>query len=132
MISFEKLYQKLSRHPQITIKKNYLVICPIGQKYHITVFKDQWNDYKKVTKMDYHLFHISTNATESKCSSYFWVDTDTYQILNIPPKYFKYNKNYFSFYTSTRQPCDLREIRPVKYYFQKLLYKLRGNQKDSY
>lgn len=33
----------------------------INFDYHITIFRDQWDEYKSLTGLDYHLFHLTSN-----------------------------------------------------------------------
>lgn len=105
----------------LTIKPEYFVINKPGSQYHITVYQNQWDDYEKEIAKPYHLFHISSNRVENRCSSYFWVNRITYKIRSIPTKYFKYNQNKYSLTTSTRSPCLLKDILRTLRYFQKIL-----------
>lgn len=130
-------YQKLLRYLRnqydypINIKSNYTVINIPETNFHVTIFKDQWDDYHKVSRLPYYLFHISSddsqntsNAAGIKCSSYFWVDKRSNKIKNIPRKYFKYNQPTFDFFSSTRSPCRLRDIRYLLMIFQKILFRV--------
>lgn len=124
MISYQKLlkYLKKQRKYRISIKKNYFVIAM--QNYHITVFQDQWDDYEKTINEPYHLFHISSNNEQNRCSSYFWVDKKNYQIQNIPSEYFSYGQPNYSFTSSTRTPCILTDIQKLLDVFQTLLNRI--------
>jgi hypothetical protein len=103
-----------------SVKKNYMVINVPRTNYHITVFQDQWDDYYKETKLPYHLFHISSEDKNNRCSSYFWVNFQN-KVVSIPPKYFRYNQPNYSFFSSTRFPCNIREIKHHLKVFSKIL-----------
>jgi hypothetical protein len=123
MITYKQLVESLQKQNRydIVIKKNYIVINIPGYNYHITIFEDQWNEYWLAVNSDYHLFHISSNdSNNTKCSSYFRVDFNG-NIHNIPAKMFLYNQDHFSFFASTRSPCNYKEIKPILIKFQKLL-----------
>ena len=126
MVSYEQLvvYLKMQHEYPVTFKKDYFVIMMRGKPYHITVFRDQWNDYEGITGLPYHLFHISSDNANNRCSSYFWVDKDSYRIKKIPGKYFNYNQPKYDFYSSTRNRCQLSSIRPFLKIFQRVLNKL--------
>jgi len=114
--------QKQNIYP-ISIKSNYLVIMIPGMDYHITIYQNQWDDYEKQMEKPYHLFHISSNSEENRCSSYFWVNKNTHRIQKIPKRYFSYNQPSYSFNSSTRNPCHLSDIIKILKIFQKLLLK---------
>lgn len=126
MIPYQKLlkYLKRQHYYPVSVKKKYLVISVPGSKYHITVFQDQWDNYEKIAEKPYHLFHISSDETEKRCSSYFWVNKRNYRIQNIPRNFFLYNQPEYSFFSSTRSPCELRSIQPLLKIFQKLLNRI--------
>lgn len=132
MITYEQLsaYLKKQHEYPVSFRKNYFVIMVRGTKYHITVFQDQWNDYEKVTTLPFHLFHISSDSEENRCSSYFWVDRNTYKIRRIPGEFFKYNQPSYDFYSSTRSRCQLREISPLLKVFQRILNKIGNIEKN--
>lgn len=113
MISYNVLivYLQSQRKFQTTVKKDYIVVTIPGSNYHITVFQDQWDNYENVTNMPYHLFHISSNRNDEKCSTYFWVDKTYYRIHEIPEKFFSYNQPDFDFYKSTRSPCGMISLK---------------------
>lgn len=126
MITYEQLlaYLKQQKEYPFSIRKNYFVIIPRGSRYHVTVFQDQWDEYEKVTGMSNHLFHISSDSDDDRCSSYFWVDKNDYRIKNIPNKYFKYNQPTYDYYSSTRNPCQFKEIKFILKIFQRILRKI--------
>lgn len=126
MISYQTLVDKISNkaHYDITIKSSYFVINVPGTDFHITVYRDQWDDYYRVTGLPYHLFHVSSNTASNKCSSYFWTRYSDNIIKKIPKKYFTYNQPVFDFYSSTRYPCQLKKIMPHLKIFQKILLKI--------
>lgn len=123
MVTYKQLARYLKKYHKhfISIKKNYLIIIFPNLNYHITVFKDQWDDYQKVTDLPYHLFHISSNNVDNRCSSYFWVNKYNLHIKNIPKNYFKYNQPDYSFYGSTRNMCSSNSIKHMLQVFQKIL-----------
>lgn len=123
-------YQLLIKHLikqhdyPINSKKNYSVIIFPGSKYHITIFEDQWDKYEEISNKPYHLFHISSNDEQERCSSYFWVERDKLIIKKIPRQYFMYNQPNYSFFSSTRTPCHLWNIKKYLKIFQKMLNKI--------
>lgn len=127
MVKYSKFlsYLKIKYGYLISIKNKYFVIRIPDINYHITIFRDQWNDYQKITGKPYHLFHISSNKEYNKCSSYFWVDKYSYRIKKIPRKYFLYKRPSHSFYSSTRNPCQLKSINILLKIFQKILLNFR-------
>lgn len=131
MIPYPKLLYYLNKQHEypVNTKQRYSVVVVPGSKYHITVFQDQWNDYQNVTGLPFHLFHISSDSEENRCSSYFWVDKNTYRIKKIPGKYFKYNQPAYNFYNSTRNPCHLSDIMPILKKFQRILLKMKARNK---
>ncbi len=126
MISYQKLlkYLRKQQNYPMSVRKNYLVISVPNTAYHITVFQDQWDDYEKTADKPYHLFHISSNDEINRCSSYFWARKDNYQIQNIPTEFFTYDQMDYSFFSSTRKPCSLNNIRKLLDAFQKLLNRI--------
>lgn len=126
MISYEQLiiYLKKQKVYPISLKSKYVVILVPGSKYHVTIFQDQWDEYQNVTGLPYHLFHISSDHLENRCSSYFWVKRSNYRIKKIPKKYFQYGQPAFGFYSSTRMPCSLSEIIFLLKKFQGMLNKI--------
>lgn len=128
MLSYQQLssYLKYQRYFRINKRKDYLVLTnKTIQNYHVTIYRDQWDDYETVTKLPYYLFHISSNEEKSKCSSYFWVDKHNLKIKTIPKKYFQYGQPDYGYYSSTRQPCQPNEIRPLIELFRLFLKKMR-------
>lgn len=105
----------------LTIKKNYFVIALENTEHHITIFKDQWDNYKFFMKKPYHLFHISSNNKENRCSSYFWVTISSLKILKIPKDEFLYNQPIYNFTCSTRSPCSQKNIIYLLRLFQHVL-----------
>ena len=126
MITYEQLlsYLKQQREYPTSIRKNYFVVIVRGSKYHVTVFQDQWNEYENVTGQPYHLFHISSDDEANRCSSYFWVDKQTYRIKKIPAQYFKYNQPTYDYFSSTRSPCSFSDIKFILKIFQRILRKI--------
>lgn len=104
---------------RITIHPTYLMIHVKNLPFHITIFKDQWNEYPN---KKYHLFHITHEDESDKCSSYFWV-TNHLKIKNIPPSKFKYGQEDYSMFSSTRNYCTDKAIKVIRVNFQKLLNK---------
>jgi hypothetical protein len=102
-------------------KKDYFMVQFFHADYHITIYSDQWDLYQKQTGLPYHLFHISSNKIDPKCSTYFWVDIHTNQIKHIPSKYFLYGQESYGYNKSTRFPCEYYLIKPLLKRFQKLL-----------
>lgn len=123
MISYEKLliYLRLQKKFTMSVKPIYCVLSLPREKYHVTIYQDQWDDYQQKTGMPYHLFHISLNQERDRCSSYFWVDKKTYDIKNIPEKYFKYNQENYDYSRSTRSPCPPTRIKHILKIFGGLL-----------
>ncbi len=123
MFTYDKLINLLinqNMYP-ISIKKKYVVIMFPGINYHVTIFRDQWDDYEKITKKPYNMFHVSSNNEYNRCSSYFWVSKNTNKIKNIPEQFFIYNQPNYTFFSSTRSPCDLGHIESLLAKFQKIL-----------
>lgn len=123
MLSYQILINYLQNHRRYNtnIKPNYCVIT--GINYHITIFKDQWDNYESISGKPYHLFHISSDENQNRCSSYFWVNNNDYKIKKIPKKYFSYNQPTYTFFSSTRFPCHLYNIDDLLKLFQKILYR---------
>jgi len=126
MITYNELISFLKKQHSypVSVKKKYVVIIIPNKKYHITIFEDQWDDYTNITGLPYHLFHISSDNEENRCSSYFWVDRSTNRIKNIPHKFFKYNQETYNFYSSTRNPCNYSDIKFLLKKFQKIIKKI--------
>lgn len=135
MISYTQLQQYLleNYHDVTSVTRNYTVINMKDNKsesdsfenitdYHITIYKDQWDEYETVIGKPYYMFHISSNQYLNRCSSYFWVEKSTGSIKKIPGKYFQYNCETFSFSQSTRTPCNTHFCDKVNKLFQKILY----------
>lgn len=122
MLPYQKLLFNMNIHHKniISVRKGYFVI-KFNNLYHITIYQDQWDDYFMQTKLPYYLFHISSNNIENRCSSYFWVDRDTNKIKGIDEKYFKYEQPSYSFFGSTRKPCEMKEIKSILSRFQSIL-----------
>jgi hypothetical protein len=121
---FLSYLRKQHKYP-IIVKANYLVIGMPGTDYHITIFRNQWDDYQQITGKPYHLFHISSDNERDRCSSYFWVDKHSYLIKKIPKKYFLYSQQSYSYYSSTRNPCNWNKISILLKRFQKVLLDFR-------
>lgn len=123
MLSYHELLKRLKNQHlyPISIKTNYVVIMFPGLKYHITIYQEQWDDYERVSGKPYNLFHISSNGENNRCSSYFWVSIYTNKIKKIPRYFFMYNQSNYTFFSSTRSPCHLWEIKPLLKEFQKIL-----------
>ena len=124
MLSYQELINYLLSQDkyQYSIKPLYTVIhLPTYPDYHITIYQDQWDDYKLNTGKPYHLFHISSNDEQNRCSSYFWVGTNTNKIQKIPRKYFKYNQPIYDYFSSTRSPCELKKVIPLLKILQKII-----------
>lgn len=123
MLSYKKMAIYLQQQNKyfFAIKPSYIVISIPKIKYHITIYRDQWDEYEDVTGKPYHLFHVSANDTTEKCSSYFWINKHNYHIQKIPKKYFTYNQPSFNFFSSTRSPCGLQEVSPLLKNFQQII-----------
>lgn len=104
---------------RLTVYPTYLMIHIRNLPFHITIFKDQWDDYPDKR---FHLFHITHEEDDKKCSSYFWI-TNFLKIKNIPPNKFKYNQEDYSMFSSSRSYCKNKAIKVIKINFQKLLNK---------
>lgn len=108
---------------KLSINDKYAVIKFLSdENFHVTIFKDQWDDYHKKTGHNYHLFHISSESETTKCSSYFWATTAKLKILSIPKNIFAYGQENFGLYSSTRQPCDMKSIAPTMRKLQVLMH----------
>mgnify|MGYP003445655108 FL=1 len=95
---------------KISIKSNYLVLSiPKISEYHITVYENQWDYYSDFTDFEYYLFHISSNSTENRCSTYYWVKTSGLNIVDIPSNYFRYEQETYDMFSSTRKKCNKNE-----------------------
>lgn len=106
---------------KLSTKNFYFVIIIPNVNYHISIFKDQWDNYETVSGKPYYLFHISSNNENARCSSYFWARKSDLKIKKIPPKYFKYNQYSYDFFASTRSQCSYVEIEKIILCFQNLL-----------
>ena len=126
-INYDKIKEFLMQNSSylFSIKSQYMVISVPNTNYHITIYKDQWDDYENISGKPYHLFHISSNIEDNRCSTYFWVDSLNNRIKHIPSKYFKYNQSSFDFFSSRRNSCKLESIRYLLDFFQKFLWKIR-------
>jgi len=129
MITYDELINESQYSNQFTlhIKDTYSMIQIPNFDYHITIFRDQWDLYKSETNLPYHLFHVTSNNLDIKCSTYFWVDLYTNQIKKIPDKYFKYGQPTYNLGASTRFPCDYKSIKPALKLFQKFLHTKHKN-----
>ena len=123
MLSYKLLVNHLKNQHMypVSIKSKYSVIMAPGLDYHITIFQEQWDDYEETSTKPYSLFHISSNDEKNRCSSYFWVSKYTNRVKKIPRKYFLYNQPSYSFFSSTRSPCHLWDVKPLLKIFQKIL-----------
>ena len=129
MLSYETLLLALKNDKKYktSIKNNYFVTMPNNFKdLHITVYKDQWDSYETVTSLPYHMFHISSNSNDNRCSSYFWVNKHTLHIQPVSDKHFKYNQDTYDFYNSTRSPCSTKVTDPYIKNFQNKLYNIKN------
>lgn len=128
-MAYDKLvsYLKNQNEYPASIKEKYLVITMLGSKYHITIFRDQWDEYEAVTGLPYHLFHISSDDVSDRCSSYFWVDIYTNRVKKIPRKFFQYNQPTYNFRSSTRSPCPLVKVKPLLKILQRMLNSMSKN-----
>lgn len=129
-ITHAELFIKLNYLTQffnfnLYMRNNYIIIKFPNCDTHITIFQDQWDKYYYETGLRYYLFHV-TSDNVIPCSTYFLVDMDTNLIKKIPDMLFKYNQETYSFYTSTRSPCDYKSIKKCVKQFQKLLLRV-GN-----
>jgi hypothetical protein len=122
-LNYNKLIKYLSKQKvyRFVPKKDYFMIFNGDFPYHITVYRDQWDDYQDETNLPYHLFHITSNSEANKCSTYFWVDKKSYRTKHIPKKYFQYNQPDFGFYSSTRTSCEFKYIKPMIIVMEKML-----------
>ena len=126
MLTYLKLIECLEKYSKYrkytySIKSNYVVILFPKSEYHVSIFKDQWDEYEFLTGKPYYQFHVSSNNIDQRCSSYFWVKKSTNRIRKIPSKYFYYDQPVYSINESTRSPCKLRKIMPILKLFQKFL-----------
>lgn len=121
MISYYFLSNYLYNNKiKCSINNEYIIIF-YGQKYHITIFQDQWDEYHNITNLPYYLFHVSSNRKINRCSRYYWVSKKKLKIQDIPKKYFKYQSSNYSYYSSTRQKCNRHDVIGIVKYFQTLL-----------
>lgn len=105
----------------VDTKELYTMVKIPKYDYHITIYKYQWDDFRNKTNFNYYLFHISSETTTPKCSTYFWIDMENNLIKKIPTEHFSYGQDKFSMQSSTRKPCEYNLIEPVVKKFQKLL-----------
>lgn len=99
----------------IISKNNYFIINIKNKfnkinKYHITIFEDQWNKYISPSKISSKLFHITNEI--SKCSIYFILKDDM-TIIEVPKSDFKYEQSEFNNYASTRIKCIDKNINII-------------------
>lgn len=116
-------------------KGNYIVLSLTSFDYHITIFKDQWDMYESVTKLPYHLFHISEETTDTiKCSVYFWMDKHQYKTHDIPQEYFQYNQTNFDYGKSRRSKCVYdKSIKHLLKTFEKFVtLAIKNKQKKQF
>lgn len=127
MISYQKLITSLQNKKtySFSIKNKYTIIIRSLSKYHITIFQDQWDLYEEKCSQPYHLFHISSNNEQDRCSSYFWVCKNTNKIQNIPDKFFSYEQPTYNFTSSTRSRCPSDSITNEIKIFQQILDNIR-------
>lgn len=114
-IDFEKsIFNKITIHPE------YFMLHIKNLPFHISFFREQFDNYPDKR---YHLFHITHENQNEKCSSYYWV-TNKLKIVNVPNDKFKYNQKNFSMYSSTRNFCNDVKIKFIKMSLQKLFLTL--------
>ncbi len=123
MITYDELVKMLDlKFPgRVRQRREYSVIVFPKSEYHLTIFRDQWDDYQKITGHPYYLFHISSNNVENRCSIYWWVDKKNLRIHRIPDNIFKYSQPNYSIIASTRQPCRTIDIAFILKFFGKFL-----------
>jgi hypothetical protein len=126
MITYQELvnYLKSNRLYRVSFRPKYLVIVIPSSQYHITIFIDQWDSYQQIMHKPYHMFHISSDKEEGRCSSYFWIDKTSNRIRNIPLEYFQYEQPSYGFSSSTRKSCNMSEIKFILKFFQKILNRI--------
>jgi len=118
---------KTSIFKQVNVNKKNIIINIKNSKYHISIFRDQWNDYQKNTNLAEKLFHVTNEKTQ--CSTYFVVDTEL-QIKK--PSNFSYEQPEFGFNKSTRKPCVDDEINNIIGQFEVLVQKIANTESDYY
>ena len=128
IINYDKLILILKSSIKLYIKDKYFMIMIPKLGYHISIFRDQWDEYKSKTNRNYHLFHITSNDANNKCSTYYYVDLYTNRIKKIPNEYFLYNQDTYGFYSSTRSQCEYKLIKPGLKYFQKILNSINNSK----
>jgi hypothetical protein len=132
MITYDdiKHLKNLDISLKVSIKVNYVVLTMQDvNDYHITIYEEQWDYYSDLTGFKYYLFHISSNNMDNRCSTYFWVDIENLDIIDIPPRYFKYDQSNFDMYASTRSKCiTTSSITKLKDIFNKTLLFLSKNK----
>lgn len=123
MVSYQLLVDYLTNQDKYltNIRNKYSVILVPNSDYHVTIFRDQWDNYEIVSGKPYYLFHISSDEQINRCSSYFWVNKKTLQIENISSGFFMYNQPTYNFFSSTRNPCLFYNIEPILDIFQEIL-----------
>jgi hypothetical protein len=125
-MSYDQLIEYLKTSKYKTAVRSAYVVINTGKGFHVSVFRDQWDEYSRVIGLPYHLFHITSESHDSdKCSSYFWVGIDDLKITEIPSKYFMYEQDNYGFISSTRRQCDQHKISKHLDEFQKILNTLR-------
>lgn len=122
-LTFDSLVEHLEDYYgyEVTKKDAYVVVTFPGEKYHITIYADQWDEYEAQTGKPYYLFHASSDRTDNRCSIYFWVDKSTHKISLVPANDFDYNCTSFNFHQSTREKCDPQSVDSIIRKFQKIL-----------
>lgn len=96
-IEYDTLKKFLKKNHKIVNRKKYIVLIYAGP-YHLTIFKDQWNDD--------HMFHISDNNIENRCSVYYKIN-ELGKIYELGSNEFEYNQQQFSSKSSTRTKCKI-------------------------
>jgi len=112
LIAYDKILSIIKDHLKntiftgIAIRKGYFVLNTRRDQpysdYHITIFQDQWDEYKSPSKLRARLFHITHEKT--KCSAYYLVNTNL-KVQEIPNNDFLYEQPDFSHSASTREKC---------------------------
>ncbi|AYV78209.1 MAG: hypothetical protein Edafosvirus7_1 [Edafosvirus sp.] len=127
--NLEKYLDKNSIFKHVSINKKNIIISVKDSNFHITIFRDQWNDYQKNTNLPEKLFHITHEKTQ--CSIYF-VLNDKLEIRE--PSNFNYEQQDFGLNKSTRKRCDDKEINIIIKNFETLIKKIGnelGNNNES-
>ena len=100
---------------KLVVNKKNLIINIRNSKYHVTIFRDQWNDYGPNEK----LFHLTNEVTQ--CSIYFVFNGDM-QVKE--PGGFSYEQSEFGFNKSTRIRCDDTEIDKIMDIFSSIMKRI--------